>query len=49
MITPINYIEAILLHVTDCSITDRLRQLCSELIVLCLIGKSNSHVRMIII
>ncbi|CAF0717188.1 unnamed protein product [Adineta steineri] len=37
MITPINYIEAMLLHVTDSSIKARVRELTYELIVLCLI------------
>ncbi|CAF3920841.1 unnamed protein product [Rotaria sp. Silwood2] len=36
IITPINYAEAILLHVLNYSIRDRLRQLTYELIVLCL-------------
>ncbi|CAF3380043.1 unnamed protein product [Rotaria sp. Silwood1] len=36
ILTPINYVEAILLHVLNYSIKDRLRQLTYELIVLCL-------------
>ncbi|CAF4758506.1 unnamed protein product, partial [Rotaria sp. Silwood2] len=40
IITPINYVEAILLHVLNYSIRDRLRQLTYELIVLCLTGKT---------
>ncbi|CAF0833703.1 unnamed protein product [Rotaria sordida] len=36
IITPINYVEAILLHVSDYLIKDRLRPLTYELIVLCL-------------
>ncbi|CAF4078662.1 unnamed protein product, partial [Rotaria sp. Silwood1] len=36
VLTPINYVEAILLHVLNYSIKDRLRQLTYELIVLCL-------------
>jgi hypothetical protein len=43
VITPINYVEAILLHVMDYSVKDRLRQLTYELIVLCLIGKNISY------
>jgi len=36
MITPINYVETILLHVMGCPLKDRIRQLSYELIVLCL-------------
>ncbi|CAF0876218.1 unnamed protein product [Rotaria sp. Silwood1] len=48
ILTPINYVEAILLHVLNYSIKDRLRQLTYELIVLCLTGYfwvfTDSHV-----
>jgi hypothetical protein len=43
VITPINYVEAILLHVMDYSVKDHLRQLAYELIVLCLTGKNISY------
>jgi hypothetical protein len=39
LITPINYIEAILHRLTDCSVKDRLRELSYRLIVLCMTGK----------
>ncbi len=44
IITPINYVEAILLHVRDCSVKDCLRKLSYEMIVLCLTGKNISSV-----
>ena len=40
VITSINYVEAILLHVLNSSIRDRLRQVTYEFIVLCLTGKT---------
>jgi hypothetical protein len=39
MMTPVNYVEAMLLDVNDCLMKDRLRQLSYEMIVLCLTGK----------
>jgi len=39
MITPINYVEAILLHVMDPSARADVRELTYEMIVLCLTGK----------
>lgn len=39
MITPINYVEAILLHVMDSSARADVRELTYEMIVLCLTGK----------
>jgi hypothetical protein len=49
IITPINYVEAILLHVTDRSVKDRIRKLCYELIVLCLTGKNIIHVHIMLV
>lgn len=42
MITPINYVEAILSHVMDSSSRARIRELTYELIILCLTGKNIS-------
>ncbi len=39
MVTPINYVEALLLHVSDYSEKDHLRKLSYEMLVLCLTGK----------
>ena len=39
MTTPINYIEALLLFVDDCTKRDHVRRLSSEMVVLCLTGK----------
>jgi hypothetical protein len=49
VITPINYVEAILLHVMDCSVKDHLRKLTYELIVLCLTGKNISYFDVMIV
>jgi hypothetical protein len=41
VMTPINYVETILLHVNNCMVKDSLRKLSYELIVLCLTGKNS--------
>ena len=49
MITPINYVEAVLPYVMDSSLKDRIRKLSYELIVLCLTGKNILYIHMMII
>jgi hypothetical protein len=49
LMTPIKYIEVILLHVAYCFAKDLVRKLSYELIVLCLTGKDTWHTHMMIV
>ncbi len=49
MMTPINYVEAMLLDMNDYLVKDRLRKLSYEMIVLCLTGKKKCDIHVMIV